>query len=234
MLIRRIASFTVLGIAMTGCAASTEPDEPTPAAPSSPATQTQESLTSVTSVELLPDGTSRETTVLMTADEVREEIRMHQDFLAGKPMVRAARPAGPTGEGVGQTAQAIEQDTLCAGSSLWLYNASTTTCEMPSSPPNGARILCFKGTGTADLHAYGWFEYPCLPAGSPTCVPTLVKRTWDHQVTRYWPGIDAGMFWDATCTGWYCVAERFKASQACTVAGSIAKTANRVCLGTGC
>jgi len=149
-------------------------------------------------------------------------------------MVRAARPAGATGEGVGQTAQAIAQDMVCAGSSLWVYNASTTTCEIPSSPPNGARILCFKGTGTADLHAYSWFEYPCLPAGSPTCVPTLVKRTWDHQVTRYWPGTDAGMFWDATCTGWYCVAERFKASQACTVAGSIAKTANRVCLGTGC
>jgi hypothetical protein len=186
-------------------------------------------LTEVTAVELLADGSSHVVTTTLTAAELADEVRAQETLLTTRATIDAAG-----GEHVGEAEEAITRDTLCGGASVWLYNVHASGCESPGGAPDGAKILCFKGAGTVNLHDYSWFENLCLPVGSPTCTPTLVKRTWDYQVKRYWPGVDAGSFYDASCVGWWCLAEHFNASQACTTAGSVAQESNRLCLGPGC
>lgn len=230
---KRIYRGFLAALALTGAALFAASSVGCSAPPSDAAVDSaQEPLTEVTSVELLADGTSRARTVQLTAAELAEEVRIQQQFLAQR--AASPSPSSSGSEHVGEASDAITKDTVCGGASLWIYNVNASGCENPAGMPDGGRILCFKGTGTANLHDYGWLENPCLPAGDPHCTPMPVNHTWDYQVVRYWPGVDAGGFWDSSCVGWRCFEEHFTAWQACTAAGSIAQGSNMVCLGSGC
>jgi hypothetical protein len=151
---------TILGIAMTvilaGCMADQETtnNEPDP-------TYTE------TAVHLNADGTQ---TVTYRAVTLSQELRENAD------RELLATPGGQPGDeatGLGTAAEALWQDTGCAGSSFWLYDHVNRT---------GNRI-CFAGTGIADLAAY-----PVDPHCSGVC------SSWYGAMQSYYSGLYEGWF----------------------------------------
>jgi hypothetical protein len=114
------------------------------------------------------------------------------------------------------TARLTTRDPSCVGSSLWVY-----------ADPVVAAEICFQGTGIADLRQYNYLAWDDVHL-------RYVAVPWAGAVRSYYPGVDAGRFLDLTCTGSFCVEERFPAWGPQTTAGAIARSASGVCLGSSC
>jgi hypothetical protein len=206
---------TTFALACAACAPETPAD-----APPDPATSANrpEDRVHRTVVQLNPDGTQT----------VHEGFVTRARSLADRAAAERAATAPRVATGnEGTAVQAIEEDPLsCNGTSLWVYNATRSTCTVPS---DSTGEICFKGTGTADLHNYYFWAWNPNPA-----LPHWERVPWAGRVTRYYPGVSSGTFSDSTCSSVFCTVERFYGGQHCTAAGSVAQVADRVCLGSGC
>lgn len=132
----------------------------------------EEKMVNRTIVHLNPDGTKEVKTVVISAAEQAADIEARTEMLARIAEARA--------QGLGVAEEAISQDTGCAGSSLWLFDSTTTP----------ANEICFHGAGSANLGDY-WIYFP-LPPYDP-------GESWSAHVRRYWPGSEAGSL---DCTYW--------------------------------
>lgn len=169
--------FVVLG---AGCGAN--PDAPMEDDPSAQAT------VEVTEVTLVPGQ----------ADVVRRGVLRRAEFdqmraAAGtgrvprNGMAPPVEPAPGTGA-ITSVAQAIEQDRLCGGASVYLYDDFRS-------------LICFRGRGTARLGNY-CRRSPWDPYGS-------CYQTWSGAVREIWPGSEPGALgkwlpiWPGALLHWY-------------------------------
>ncbi len=118
-------------------------------------------LVSDTVVVLRGDGAPTVTTLAITR---AERLRQMAE--------RAERQNAAASGAIGVREEAISQDTTCAGTSLWLYNAHVAN-------QGTASRICFSGAGTAYMVNFA-----------------LGTGNWDHQVKSYWPGNDSGQVED--------------------------------------
>lgn len=118
-------------------------------------------LVSVTEVTLRPDGHHVVRRKDISQPQLAEMQRARDVALA------AAGGAAPPSE-LGSRKDAIARDTLCDYNSLWLRG------------PEG-ELLCFQGTGTADLKDY------CRVWYLGTC-----QDTWAGNIASVYPGSERG------------------------------------------
>lgn len=154
-----------------------------------------------TIVHLAEDGTERVVQVQITrAEQLREQAE------------RVAVASGEH-EGLGTAAQAITQDSSCAGSSMWIFDQTNLA----------GNEICFHGAGSAFLGNY------CRTAGCGS--------TWNHAVRSYWSGNEDGLFsyyGSFECGSSHGTCDQFSTYQQQTTASSCEQNAGYIGLSRTC